>query len=240
MAQWSASMAATPGRSPRARPRSRPLREFGSPLADHVRARCPIGTSTLTDPPRSFPHGDRNYWKSSFLRELSDEAIDDAHRGSLHAAPSLETCLLVVEHMGGAISHVAPDATAFAHREAQYNLVIIATGFAAADDDRAYRLGARLPGRLCSRLPRMRSIVNYLGGRRSGSSQGCLRRGHVRPVGRPQADLRSDQPVPVEPEHQTGVAPQSSVIPFPSPGSAGRGVFTNSGSCLRIRHRGHA
>jgi FAD/FMN-containing dehydrogenase len=112
----------------------RPLREFGSPLADNF-APMPYRDFNLTDPATVFPAGARNYWKSSFLRELSDEAIETLIR-QFAAAPSPKTCLLVVEHMGGAISHVAADATAFAHRDVQYNLVIIATGFAAADDDR--------------------------------------------------------------------------------------------------------
>jgi len=112
----------------------RPLREFGSPLADNF-APMPYRDFNLTDPATVFPAGARNYWKSSFLRELSDEMIETLV-AQFAAAPSQETCLLVVEHMGGAINHVAADATAFAHRDVQYNLVIIATGFAAADDDR--------------------------------------------------------------------------------------------------------
>jgi FAD/FMN-containing dehydrogenase len=111
----------------------RPLRQFGSPLSDTIAPMRYLDFNT-TDPATAFPHGHRNYWKSSFLRDLSDDAIETLI-ARLQVAPSLDTCFLVVEQMGGAINRVAPQATAFPHRESNSNLVIVATGFAAEDDD---------------------------------------------------------------------------------------------------------
>jgi FAD/FMN-containing dehydrogenase len=112
----------------------RPLRQLRSPLSDNIAPRR-YRDFNATDPATVFPHGARNYWKSSFMRDLSDDAIETLIR-RLQVAPSLDTCCLVVEQMGGAINRVAPDATAFPHRDVVHNLVIIATGFAAAEDDR--------------------------------------------------------------------------------------------------------
>jgi FAD/FMN-containing dehydrogenase len=109
-----------------------PLRGFGSPLSDGIMPMRYRDWNT-TDPTTVFPHGARNYWKSSFLRELSDDAIATLI-ARLLAAPSLDTCFLVVEHLGGAINRVGPEETAFPHRDSEYNMVIVATGFAAADD----------------------------------------------------------------------------------------------------------
>lgn len=109
-----------------------PLRGHGSPLRDDI-APMRYRDFNTTDPAAVFPHGDRNYWKSSFLRELSDDAIA-ALITRLSVAPSLDTCFLVVEHMGGAINRVGPEETAFPHRDSEYNLVVAASGFAAEDD----------------------------------------------------------------------------------------------------------
>ena len=52
----------------------RPLREFGSPLMDAVQlVPFPVMQKLLDG---AFPEGTYNYWKSDFLREMSNEAID--------------------------------------------------------------------------------------------------------------------------------------------------------------------
>jgi hypothetical protein len=80
----------------------------------------------------SFPWGHRNYWKSSFLRELPDGAIDavvthaDRGRSPLSAG--------ALEYYGGAASRVAPGATAFPHRAATYNLIVLGQWREATED----------------------------------------------------------------------------------------------------------
>jgi FAD/FMN-containing dehydrogenase len=107
-----------------------PLRKFGSPLVDQMQPMPYTGMQGLFGP--SFPWGHRNYWKSSFLRELPDAAVDavvthaDRGRSPLSA--------VVLEYYGGAASRVAPGATAFPHRAATYNLIVLGQWREATED----------------------------------------------------------------------------------------------------------
>src|SRR5439155_16904558 len=51
-----------------------PLRNFGPPVADMVGPMRYLALQQMLDP--ACPYGIRSYWKSSFLRDLSDDAID--------------------------------------------------------------------------------------------------------------------------------------------------------------------
>jgi FAD/FMN-containing dehydrogenase len=108
-----------------------PLRQLGTPLADLS------GTSTYVEAQSGFdelfPDGGRYYWKSHFLDELSDELIDtvvelDSHR------PTPES-VVYIRTLGGAISRVADDATAYPHRSAAFNLSVDASWRDPALDD---------------------------------------------------------------------------------------------------------
>src|SRR5207237_2817186 len=69
-----------------------------------------------------WPPGSLNYWKSGFLKELSDAAIDTIIAYSAKE-PSPRT-VVVLEHNGhGAMSRVAADATAFGYRNWSYNFL---------------------------------------------------------------------------------------------------------------------
>jgi hypothetical protein len=48
----------------------KPLRTFGSPMVDMIQPMPFPQMQTFLD--AGFPHGNYNYWKSTFLRELSD------------------------------------------------------------------------------------------------------------------------------------------------------------------------
>jgi len=98
-----------------------PLRRFGPPLIDAVQPMPFPVMQTVFD--AAVPDGNQNYWKSTFLRELSDEAIGTIVRYANAATSPLSAVL--VEQYGGAASRVAPDATAFAQRHAQYDLGIL-------------------------------------------------------------------------------------------------------------------
>jgi FAD/FMN-containing dehydrogenase len=99
----------------------RPLREYGPPAADIYQPMPYSAAQTMAD--FLWPRGLYSYWKSSFLKSLSDGAIDvivDFYAKS----PSWHT-VIVVEHDGdGAFSRVPEDATAFGHRNWPYNLVV--------------------------------------------------------------------------------------------------------------------
>ncbi len=68
------------------------------------------------------PKGALNYWKSSFLESLTDETIDAVVEQFSDALPPLNAALF--EHMHGEATRVAPDATAFTHREEGHNFLI--------------------------------------------------------------------------------------------------------------------
>jgi FAD/FMN-containing dehydrogenase len=69
-----------------------------------------------------YPKGALNYWKSSFFRDLSDEAIDTMVE-RFAASPSPMTAI-VIENFHGAVTRVPVDATAVWHREPGYNVAI--------------------------------------------------------------------------------------------------------------------
>jgi hypothetical protein len=100
----------------------KPPREFGTPVLDAIQPLPFPHMQSLLD--GAFPTGNQNYWKSTFLRALSDEVIDLLTEHANRATSPLTA--VVVEHYGGAASRVGISETAFAHREAQYNVGILA------------------------------------------------------------------------------------------------------------------
>jgi FAD/FMN-containing dehydrogenase len=109
-----------------------PLRELGTPLFDMSGPTPFLGVQTGFDP--LFPRGQlRAYWKSQYLDELSDGAIETiAAKAGERPAP---LTLMNVFAMGGAISKVGPEDTAFATRSAPYMVSIDGMWSDAADDD---------------------------------------------------------------------------------------------------------
>jgi len=109
-----------------------PLRELGTPLFDMSGPTPFVGVQTGFDP--LFPRGQlRAYWKSQYLNELSDGAIETiAARAGDRPAP---LTLLNVFAMGGAIAKVGEEDTAFATREPLYMVSIDGMWSDAADDD---------------------------------------------------------------------------------------------------------
>lgn len=70
-----------------------------------------------------FPSGALNYWKSSFLAELSDEAIETLVEVFQRCPSPMNTLLL--EHVHGAATRVPVEATAFPHRNEGYNFLAL-------------------------------------------------------------------------------------------------------------------
>lgn len=109
----------------------KPIKAFGPPVMD---AMGPISYSAqngLLDP--SLPKGALNYWKSHFLTDLSDDAIDaliDSF-GSCRSPMSQ----IVIEHFHGAASRVPVSDTACAMRINGYNVVIISQWMEAKEND---------------------------------------------------------------------------------------------------------
>ena len=99
----------------------KPLRESTAPIADLVGPISYEQQQTLLDD--GFPFGLQNYWKSEFLKNLSDDAID-AIIERVNAVPS-PLSAVVLEQFGGAYRRVGAEETAFTHRDWDYNLLII-------------------------------------------------------------------------------------------------------------------
>ncbi len=82
-------------------------------------------------------HGRQYYLKSSFLKQLTPDAIDVILEYSTRPGPAAW-----FQHMGGVTARIAADATAFAHRDVAFNFGIMYIGDDPADND-AGRAGVR-------------------------------------------------------------------------------------------------
>jgi FAD/FMN-containing dehydrogenase len=98
-----------------------PLRELGTPLFD-MSGPTPF-TAVQSGFDALFPRNQlQAYWKSEYLDELPDAAIDLIAAKAL-ARPAPLT-LVNTFHMGGAIAGIDPEATAFAERTAPFMVSI--------------------------------------------------------------------------------------------------------------------
>jgi FAD/FMN-containing dehydrogenase len=110
----------------------RPLREYGPPAAD-VFERMPYSRAQVMAD-WIYPPGLQQYWRSGFLRELSDAAIDTIV--SLFATVPSRRSTVVFEHNGdGAMNRVDESVTAFGHRGWPYNLLVTSTWERPAEAD---------------------------------------------------------------------------------------------------------
>lgn len=70
-----------------------------------------------------YPRGQRQYWKGNFVNALTDEAIA-AHVQYGPRAPTVSSTMHLYP-INGACHRVAPEATAFGHRDANWSMVIL-------------------------------------------------------------------------------------------------------------------
>jgi FAD/FMN-containing dehydrogenase len=109
-----------------------PLRKFGSPIADLINTMPYPAMQQMLD--GVAPFGLRSYWKSNFLHDLPDAAIDTFVEFA--ESCSSPRSLAILEHAHGAVSRVALDATAFPVRNDPFDLVLISVWNDAAEDAR--------------------------------------------------------------------------------------------------------
>lgn len=110
----------------------KPFRDFAPSVAEMVGPMpYPALNSAFDD---LYPVGLRHYWKASFATELTDEAIA-AHVEHGSKVPAM-TSTMHIYPINGACNDVAPDATAFAYRDASFATVIAGMWPDAADDER--------------------------------------------------------------------------------------------------------
>jgi FAD/FMN-containing dehydrogenase len=109
-----------------------PLRTFGQPHGEHTGPMPYVAWQKAFDP--LLTPGARNYWKSHNFTELSDGALDTmiAYAGKL---PSPQ-CEIFFGLLGGEASRVAPDATAYVHRDAKFVLNVHARWEKSTQDKR--------------------------------------------------------------------------------------------------------
>jgi len=140
-----------------------PLLAFGSPLDVQVGPMPYTVLNSLLDD--GFPKGALNYWKSSFLSGLPDEAIEAMARD--YASCPSPMSKVIIEHFHGAVARVSVEATAVPHREDGYNLLIASvwTDPATTDENISWTRAA-FESVQPSAPPRR--YVNYLAGDDSG------------------------------------------------------------------------
>jgi len=104
---------------------------FGPPVMDAIGPMPYSALNQMID--AGYPKGALNYWKSSFLRELSDAAIDTLV--DCYARVPSPMAGIVLEHAHGAMTRVGVSETAFPHRATGYNMLFLTQWKESADTD---------------------------------------------------------------------------------------------------------
>ncbi len=107
-----------------------PLKTFGTPLGEGI-GPCPLVAFQQAFDPLLTP-GARNYWKSHNFTALGDALISQliSHGANL---PSPQSEIFIAQ-MGGATNQVAPDATAYPHRDVEFVMNVHTRWEEPADD----------------------------------------------------------------------------------------------------------
>lgn len=109
---------------------TQPLREITTPIADLSGPMPFVAAQQLFD--ADYPAGGRYYWKSLYLREISDDVIQFVHDIAAERPTPFSTVELWA--LGGAMGRVRPEATAFYQRDSPWLLTIEANSFDPATD----------------------------------------------------------------------------------------------------------
>jgi FAD/FMN-containing dehydrogenase len=110
---------------------TQPIKKFGAPAVDVIGPMPYSQVNAMLD--AAFPRGALNYWKSSFLSNLSDDAI----RTMIDCFAKCPTPMgqVLLEHFHGAVTRVGVTDTAFPHRTPGYNLVVLSEWMDAKDNN---------------------------------------------------------------------------------------------------------
>ena len=147
----------------------------------------------------AYPKGALNYWKSSFLSRLSDDAI----RTMIECFARCPTPMgqLLLEHFHGAVTRVGSTDTAFPHRAEGYNIARALRMDGAGRSDGLHRLGAGNLCGACEPFIGAGRYVNYFG---DDETRRCDRRrvrAELSAAAGDQDEVRPEQFLPHEPEH---------------------------------------
>ena len=135
----------------------KPWRSLPSVMLDALAPMPYPVVNTLLDD--GYPKGARNYWKSAYVKDLSDEALDIMIDVFARAPSDMNAVLL--EHSHGQATRIGATDTAFPHREPGYNLGVFGTWLDPADDA-ANIAWTRESFGACQRFVGDASYVNYL------------------------------------------------------------------------------
>ena len=113
----------------------KPLKAFGSPVADLIRPMAYVEVQQMFD--AAFPPGRRYYWKSSLIRELDDAAIEVTE--AYGAKKPTPMSAVAIQQLHGAVTRVGASNTAFAHRYYHYNFIPVSVWLDPSDSDRNVR-----------------------------------------------------------------------------------------------------
>ena len=141
----------------------RPLKQFGTPAMDAMGPMPYTAINGMLD--GGFPKGALNYWKSSFLKQLSDETIE-AMIDCFARCPTPMGALLL-EHFHGAATRVGVSDTAFPHRADGFNLLVLSQWADAGQNDACIDWARKSYGQL-ERFMAPGRYVNYLGDDETG------------------------------------------------------------------------
>jgi FAD/FMN-containing dehydrogenase len=108
------------------------LKSFGQPVVNTIGRLSYCDLNTMLD--AGYPRGALNYWKSHFLRELSDSAIDTMVEA--YAATPSPMSNIILEHFHGAATRIGIGDTAFALRSTGYNYLVLSQWRDHADSER--------------------------------------------------------------------------------------------------------
>lgn len=137
----------------------KPIEEFGEPILSVMMPMRYVALQSAFDD--GFPSGARYYWKSHFIPDLPDEAIDAiiANTGEMPG----EFTNFGFESMGGAINQVDSTASAFPHRDAAFSFSLFG-GCASPEMDEEVIAWARNLYRVMEPYSTGGTYVNYIQG----------------------------------------------------------------------------
>ncbi|HEX5375328.1 MAG TPA: FAD-binding oxidoreductase [Solirubrobacterales bacterium] len=113
-----------------------PLKAFGSPVLDRCEPKPFLEHQSMFDP--AFPHGQWYYMRACDVAELTDEVIDITVEHAMRIRSPLTA--FPIWQMGGAISRVGEDETAFSGRGAghTFNITAATAGPDGFDEEREW------------------------------------------------------------------------------------------------------
>jgi FAD/FMN-containing dehydrogenase len=109
----------------------KPLREFRKPIVDAIAPTPYVKQQSSVD--GTFAYGRHYYVKAGFVRSLPPDLVEAMVETFMSS--TLPVTPVLTAPQGGAISRIAPDATAFPYREARHNLLVAAAWNDASGDE---------------------------------------------------------------------------------------------------------